>query len=81
MHILIQSRSQQLLKVDSLLNPVSLSPLQLFPVSPAGRRSGLEGKADLLGLATQRGRTPYRARVSDTAHAGCVQSACKRLFT
>lgn len=57
MHILIESRSQQLLKVDSLLNPVSLSPLQLFPVSPTGRRSGLEGKADLLGLTTQRGRT------------------------
>lgn len=73
MHILIKIRSQQLLKVDSLLNPVSLSPLQLFPVSPSGCCSGLEGKADLLGLATQRGRTRRIRRhvlVSLTWHTG-----------
>lgn len=66
MHTLIKSRSQQLLKVNILLktpdviillNPISLSSLQLLPVSLTGRRSGLEGKADLLGLTTQRGRT------------------------
>lgn len=75
MHTLIKSRSQQLLKIDIMLNmleviilnPASLLSLQLFPVSLTGRRSGLEGKADLLGLTTQRGRT-HCVQIHTTRH-------------
>ena len=69
--------------MDWLSDPMSLSSLQLFPVSVAGRRRGLENQTDLLGLTTQRGRTHHHHRHQCHLLSGCASlkvSVCHNML-
>lgn len=70
--ILFAVRMNHRFLMDWLSDPTSLSSLQLFPVSVAGRRRGLENQTDLLGLATQRGRTHHHHHHHHHLLPGCV---------